>query len=146
MWDIYLSNEKATSSFIAAGLSMFNSAFYVKPKGNVMFNRELLSNVRCPMDLLFYPHDIQLCSMTFQSYSLGDKEMNLTSKGSEIRHLDLASFGIHFSSRIKCVIKKTGDGDTKSTTLFILGIKLERKTDFFLSQVGKQQTYFPFKK
>ena len=34
----------------------------------VHLDRELISNVRCPMDFHNYPHDTQICKMRFESY------------------------------------------------------------------------------
>ena len=47
---------------------MFNTGFGFNSSGYVYFSRELLSNIRCHMDLRHYPHDVQICSVRFESY------------------------------------------------------------------------------
>ena len=46
LWDIFLHNEKDTTSFSQDDLSMFNSAFGTTHEGDVLFSQELLSSVR----------------------------------------------------------------------------------------------------
>ena len=67
-WDIFLVNEKDTRSFNFDDLSLFNCAFEFENSGWVHLDRELVSNVRCPMDFHNYPHDTQICNVVLLPY------------------------------------------------------------------------------
>ncbi len=80
VWDIFLENEKDTTSFTDNKMSIYNSALFLYSDGYLSFTRELLSTIQCPMDLREYPHDIQHCKLSFMSFVYSLKELNFTLK------------------------------------------------------------------
>ena len=61
-------NEKDTTSFSSGDFTKFNSGFSVSTKSNLRFSKEIFSNVRCPMNIRYFPHDVQHCTLEFTSY------------------------------------------------------------------------------
>ena len=94
LWDIFLSNEKDTSSFSGTDVSKFNTAFFFYSIGNVHHNRELLSNVRCAMDLRKYPHDVQVCTKKFESFFYWVTEVKFQNESVSSREFSSPTFEI----------------------------------------------------
>ncbi len=78
LWDIFLDNEKDTTSFTDNKISIYNSALFLYSDGYLSFIRELLSTIQCPMDLREYPHDIQHCKLSFMSFTYNILQLNFT--------------------------------------------------------------------
>ncbi len=72
-WDIILTNEKDTNSFLLWELSSMNSAVFLAPHGSFFFSRKVVSKVRCLMNPRKYLHDTQVCELIFQSNAFESK-------------------------------------------------------------------------
>ena len=138
MWDIYLYNEKETSSF-ENDLSIFNTGLGITKDGEVYLIRELLSNIQCPMDLRNFPHDTQHCEMQFISFNYELSEVNFTQEIScgDMESCDTAS--VIQSSVFKRVSIKGSTGTRLfkeyGTSYVSVKIVFQRQLSFYLYQV-----------
>ena len=132
-WDINLVNEKDTTSFSMSDLSMFNSEFYFNYTGHILFSRELLSNVLCPMNLRNFPLDVQRCTMRFQSYRYQIDEFNFSNAlvHTDGTALESASYEIVDPE----VLVHIQELFTEKYSEVVVFINLHRRLEFYLYQV-----------
>ncbi len=135
LWDIFLTNEKASKSFNEADMSMFNTALYLHKTGEITFTREMLSNVRCPMNLKYFPHDVQHCEMLFSSNTHRLPELNFTAPQEVPTKVStLSSFDITVQSEVSKELHN-GVVNPVFTAENRVSIVLERKVEFYICQV-----------
>ncbi len=137
IWDIFMTNEKSSNSFSLTDLSMFNSAFFVYSRGGVQFKRELLSNVRCPMELASFPHDTQQCGMHFRSFSFNNEAMNFTRGDISLGDIKIPSYQVEMGSDFTSFID-VGRKFNKTFPEFIVRIKLRRMLQYYMYQVSSR--------
>ena len=135
LWDIILVNEKDTTSFNENDLTQFNSVFFISSHGNVELNREILSNVRCPMNLKRFPHDTQDCKMRFQSYVYSRSKLNFSSAEVIIYETALKADSYHILGWNGLAHDDTITY-THGYSEVTVTIKLKRKLEFYIYQVS----------
>ena len=72
--DIFIENE--ISSYVHAS-PVFNDYFRLSPGGNLFRSTRFTFTLACPMNLQYFPMDIQTCAINLQSYSYPSSEMRL---------------------------------------------------------------------
>ena len=138
LWDVYLTNEKETTSFNENDLSIFNSGFGINSSGGIYFSREILSNVHCLMDVRKFPHDTQHCEMSFESYAHTVSELILrlivrcqNASCDDINVLQASTFKlIHISEIVTAT-----HWDRSTMSKVVVKFTLQRQLSFYLYQV-----------
>ena len=135
LWDIYLANEKETSSFKNNDLTMYNSAFIALSFGVLNFNRELLSNIQCSMDLRNFPHDVQHCEMSFMTFSLAVERIEFVPTILCGLNQDCDSVSVVESSAFKMISVNTSVIMTQNRPELHVKFTFQRQLQFYLYQV-----------
>jgi len=68
-----------------------NKFVSIKPDGEVLFSVKVSVRFSCPMDLRRYPHDIQKCTLTIESYGYKRSHIDLEWKSSKIDYEPLSA-------------------------------------------------------
>ena len=144
LWDVYLVNEKGSSSFNENDLSLFNSGFNISSDGTVQFGREISSRIQCAMDLRIYPHDVQICRMMFTSYQRTEEEMKLKIRV-EIWADSLQSSAFLLMNVSSAIETSSVMGELDFSKAVIV-IVLQRQLTVYLYQVISQNSIFHFRK
>ena len=132
-WDINFVNEKYTTSFSMSDLSMFNSEFSFNCTSHLLYSRDVLSSLICPMNLHNFPLDVQHCTMHFQSYHYQIDEFNFSNALVHVADaaLESASYEIVDPE----VMVHIQEFFTEKYSEVVVYINLHRWLEFYLYQV-----------
>ncbi len=132
---MHLANEKDTNSLALDTVTSMNSDLSITSDGRVSFERNVISKVRCLMDLRPYPHDVQTCDLKFRSRSFHQTVLNITSATVEMSQMALESSSLDVHTFDAFVKITPSYGRLFSECVF--EIKLKRRLEYFLYQVNK---------
>ncbi len=133
LWDIILANEKGESLFSPEKLSATSSHVFITANGDVTFSRFIQSQARCLMDLTLYPHDTQMCVLSFQSYGLSSDVMQFSNSSAQMVSTALESSLLEITGLNMEVKSQKYFGKTYSEG--VVSVKLKRRMQYFLYQV-----------
>ena len=130
-------NKKDTRSFNFDDLSLFNCAFEFEYSGWVHLDRELISNVRCPMDFHDYPHDTHICKMRFESYFYSEDKFMFANASVNVAKsaFDSSSYKIEVYDLVTKSSNEFGAKFLKKFHVVDVTINFKRRQEFYIYQV-----------
>ena len=138
-----LLNEKDTDSLQHEKVSPINSEALITSEGLFVYERNLVSKVRCLMDMRRYPHDIQTCDLKFQSHSFAVHTLIFTNPAVYIQAnaLESSSFEIFdYHAFVRTILY-----NRKNFSQCVVQVQLKRRLEYFLYQVKKTSAHVPSK-
>ena len=133
LWDIVLKNEKDTNGLAPEKVSPINADLRFRFDGVATYRRDVVSRVRCLMDLRSYPHDVQTCHLKFQSHVYPNNIVNFTNSSVKISEEALESSTLDILSFD--AFEKTVASHEENFSMCVVEIDLHRRLEYFLYQV-----------